>query len=64
MAIVNVFVKNIIFPPLSLLLDGISFGDKKLILRDASAQASQVSVDYGLLIETILDFLLLDLLFL
>ena len=57
-AIVNVLVKNIILPPLSLLSDGISFGDKKLILREASAQASQVSVDYGLLIETILDFLI------
>ena len=57
-AIVNVLVKNIILPPLSLLSDGISFGDKKLILRDASDQASQVSVDYGLLIETVLDFLI------
>ena len=57
-AIVNVLVKNIILPPLSLLSDGISFGDKKLILREASSQASQVSVDYGLLIKTILDFLI------
>ena len=57
-AIVNVLVKNIILPPLSLLSDGISFEDKKLILREASSQASQVSVDYGLLIKTILDFLI------
>ena len=57
-AIVNVLVKNIILPPLSLLSDGISFGDKKFILREANAQASQVSVDYGLLIETVLDFLI------
>ena len=51
-------VKNIILPPLSLLSDGISFGDKKLILREATAQAAQVSLDYGLLIETVLDFLI------
>ena len=57
-AIVNVLVKNIILPPFSLLSDGISFVDKKLILREASAQASQVSVDYGLFIETVLDFLI------
>ena len=57
-AIVNVLVKNIILPPLSLLSDGISFVDKKLILREASAKASQVSVDYGLFIETVLDFLI------
>ena len=58
-AIVNVLVKNIILPPLSLLSDGISFGDKKLILREATAQAAQVSLDYGLLIETVLDFLII-----
>ena len=57
-AIVNVLVKNIILPPLSLLSDGISFGDKKLILREATVQATQVSLDYGLLIETVLDFLI------
>ncbi len=34
------------------------FGDKKLILREATAQAAQVSLDYGLLIETVLDFLI------
>ena len=57
-AIVNVLVKNIILPPLSLLSDGISCGDKKLILREATAKSSQVSVDYGLLIETVIDFLI------
>jgi len=57
-AIVNVLVKNIILPPFSLLSDGISFAEKKLILREATDQTSQISVDYGLLIETVLDFLI------
>ena len=57
-AIVNVLVKNIILPPLSLLSDGISFAEKKFILREATTQASQISLDYGLLIETVLDFLI------
>ena len=57
-AIVNVLVKNIILPPFSLLSDGISFAEKKLILREATAHASQLSMDYGLLIETVLDFLI------
>ena len=57
-AIVNVLVKNIILPPLSLLSDGISFGEKKIVLREATGTASQVSIDYGLLIETVLDFLI------
>ena len=57
-AIVNVLVKNIILPPLSLLSDSISFGEKKIVLREASSTAAQVSIDYGLLIETVLDFLI------
>ncbi len=57
-AIVNVLVKNIILPPISLLSDGISFEEKKIILREASNEAAQVSIDYGLLIETVLDFLI------
>ncbi|MDG1673422.1 MAG: large-conductance mechanosensitive channel protein MscL [Flavobacteriaceae bacterium] len=57
-AIVNVLVKNIILPPLSLLSDSTSFGEKKIVLREASSTATQVSIDYGLLIETVLDFLI------
>ena len=56
-AVINVLVKNIILPPLSLLSDGINFQDKKIVLRETSETNSQVSIDYGLLTETILDFL-------
>ena len=57
-AVINVLVKNVILPPLSLLSDGINFQEKKLILRDATEKNSQVSIDYGLLTETVLDFLI------
>ncbi len=57
-AVINVLVKNVILPPLSLLSDGINFQDKKLILRSKTETASQVSIDYGLFTETILDFLI------
>ena len=57
-AVINVLVKNIILPPLSLLSDGINFQEKKLILRSATETTSQVSIDYGLFAETILDFLI------
>ena len=57
-AVINVLVKNIILPPLSLLSDGINFQEKKLILREATDLDSQVSIDYGLFTETILDFLI------
>jgi large conductance mechanosensitive channel len=57
-AVINVLVKNVILPPLSLLSDGINFQEKKLILRSATETTSQVSIDYGLFAETILDFLI------
>ena len=56
--VINVLVKNVILPPLSLLSDGINFQEKKLILRDATEKTSQVSIDYGLLTESVLDFLI------
>lgn len=58
-AIVNVLVKNIILPPLSLLSDGISFEEKKIVLKEATENSVQVSLDYGLFIETVLDFLII-----
>ena len=57
-AIVNVLVKNIILPPLSLLSDGISFEEEKIVLKEATENSAQVSLDYGLFIETVLDFLI------
>ena len=57
-AVINVLVKNVILPPLSLLSDGINFQEKKFILRNATEKNSQVSIDYGLLTETVLDFLI------
>lgn len=57
-AIVNVLVKNIILPPFSLLSDGISFEEKKIVLKEATENSVQVSLDYGLFIETVLDFLI------
>jgi len=57
-SVVNVLVKNIILPPLSLMSDGINFQEKKLILRTQTDKTSQVSIDYGLFAETILDFII------
>ena len=60
-AVINVLVKNIILPPLSLLSDGINFQEQKLILRSATETTSQVSINYGLFAETALDFLIVGL---
>jgi len=57
-SVVNVLVKNFTLPPLSLMSDGINFQEKKLILRTQTDKTSQVSIDYGLFAETILDFII------
>ena len=56
--VINVLVKNILSPPLSLLSQGINFNQKKIILRNETENYSQVSIEYGLFMETLIDFLI------
>ena len=57
-AIVNSLVKDIIMPPIGLLLGGVNFSDLKIILRDAVGNNPAVSINYGIFIQVIIDFLL------
>ena len=63
--VIDVLAKQVILPPLSLLTDGVNFGEKKLVLRDAIVDASgtittsEVAVAYGKLSEVFLDFLII-----
>lgn len=64
-AVVNTLVKEIVMPPLSLMTDGMSFSDKKMVLREGVAESDgitaieEVAIGYGALIETLLDFLII-----
>ncbi|WP_067147602.1 large conductance mechanosensitive channel protein MscL [Pseudotamlana agarivorans] len=61
--VIDVLVKKIFLPPLSLLTDGVNFEDKKLILKDAVLDASgaiakeEIAIGYGALGEALVDFL-------
>ena len=57
--VINVLVKNIFLPPLSLLSDGITLDKKKIIIRDQKSNAPEVAIEYGLFLETLIDFLLI-----
>lgn len=63
--VIDVLAKQVILPPLSLLTDGVGFGDKKLVLRDAitdvtgTVTTSEVAVAYGKLAEVFLDFIII-----
>ena len=61
--VVDVFVKDIVMPPLSLLTGGINFAEKKIVLKEAvvtaESQTSEIAIGYGKFIEASLDFLII-----
>ena len=59
--VVNVLVKRVVMPPLSLMTDGVQLANKKYILRSASESVEEVSIGYGELFETLIDFLIIAL---
>lgn len=65
--VIDVLVKKIFMPPLSLMTDGLNYQDKKYVLREAVTDANgefivnEVAIEYGILFETFLDFLIVGL---
>ncbi|WP_431136904.1 large conductance mechanosensitive channel protein MscL [Psychroserpens mesophilus] len=65
--LIDVLVKKVFMPPLSLMTDGLNFQDKKYVLRDAIINSNgeitvqEVAIEYGILFETFLDFLIVGL---
>ncbi|MFV8225920.1 large conductance mechanosensitive channel protein MscL [Christiangramia aquimixticola] len=63
--VVDVLVKQVIMPPLSMLTDGVNYADRKFILKEQIGEKGvpgfeeEVSIGYGLLIETLVDFLVI-----
>lgn len=63
--VVDVLVKKIILPPLSILTDGINFAQRKIMLREAFVDAqgkevAEVAIGYGELLEVGLKFLIIS----
>ena len=62
--VIDVLVKQVLLPPLSLLSDGINLDNRKLILRESQSNnlgevsIQEVAISYGQFIETFLDFLI------
>lgn len=63
--VIDVLVKQILLPPLSLLTNGMNFIDKKLVLRepimntDGGKPIEEVSIAYGTLIDAFLNFIII-----
>lgn len=63
--VVDVLVKQVVMPPLSLMTDGINFADRKIILRDGVPLGEnvegteEVAIGYGALLEASIDFMII-----
>ncbi|AIY14786.1 large conductance mechanosensitive channel protein MscL [Cellulophaga baltica] len=56
--VVNVLVKKILMPPLSLLTEGVNLHEKKYVLRQATEVSAEVAIGYGELVEVLIDFVI------
>lgn len=54
-------VNDIIMPPLGVLIGGVNFSDLKVVLVEAAGETAEVAINYGVFIQTILDFLIIAL---
>ena len=63
--VIDVLVKKVMMPPLSLMTNGLKFQDKSFVLRekviDAAGQviSEEIAIGYGALIEASTDFLVI-----
>ena len=62
--VIDILVKKVMLPPLSLLSGNMDLKDKRLVLRDAVSGVddtilkNEIAIGYGALLEAILDFLI------
>lgn len=64
--IVTSFVNDVLMPPLGLLLGGMDFKDMKWVLQpgtldEAGEMVGEVALNYGMFIQSVIDFLLVAL---
>ena len=63
--VVDVLVKQVVLPPLTMMTDGINFENRKFILRNGvqagpgSEAMEEVAIGYGALIGAFIDFLII-----
>lgn len=63
--VVDVLVKQVLMPPLSMLTKGVNLSSKKIILQQAvtgsegNVTSEEIAIGYGLLIEVFTDFLII-----
>jgi len=56
--IVSSLVNDVIMPPIGLLLGNVDFADLAVTLRDQSGDLAAVTLNYGLFVNTVLNFII------
>lgn len=57
--IVTSLVNDVITPPIGLLIDGVDFSKLNITLKEAEGEATAVVLNYGLFLQTVLNFLII-----
>lgn len=56
--IVTSFLNDVVMPPLGLLMGGVDFTDKKVVLKAADGASKAVTLNWGAFVTNIIDFLI------
>lgn len=58
--IVSSLVNDIIMPPIGAIIGGVNFSELAITLKDATPDATAVTINYGQFIQTIIDFTIIS----
>jgi large conductance mechanosensitive channel len=56
--IVSSFVKDIIMPPIGVMMGGVDFTDLAVTIQEAAGEVPAVAIKYGAFVQTIVDFII------
>ena len=56
--IVSSLVSDVVMPPLGILIGGVNFSGLKLTLKAATAEAPAVTLNYGMFLQSVTDFVI------
>lgn len=57
--IVASFVKDIVMPPIGMLLGGVDFTELVIVLKEATEESAAVTINYGVFLGVLLDFIVI-----
>lgn len=57
--IITSLVSDIIMPPIGILIGGVNFANLVIILKEATGSAKAVTLNYGVFIDTIIQFIII-----